>query len=87
MYNSQEIQLEMIRGTGNPYFIPKGGCVREEKCVVMDKAKLQIVQYLKLAKMTCNLGPLSPQCHTLSQAGCTSSSPQNFEKVILLQMV
>jgi len=61
MLKSQEIQLEMIGGTGNPYFVSKGGCLREEKCIVMDKAKLRIVQGLKLAKMT---GPSSPQCHT-----------------------
>ena len=45
----------MIRGVGNSYSIPKGGFVGEEKCVVMDKAKLQTVQGPKLAKTTCNL--------------------------------
>jgi len=47
--------IEVIGGMGIPYSIPKGGLVGEEKCVVMDLAKLWIVQGPKLAKMTCNL--------------------------------
>jgi len=41
----------MIGGVGNPYSIPKGGFMGEEKCVVMDSNSLGP----KLAKTTCNI--------------------------------
>jgi len=45
----------MIGGIANPCSIHKGGFMGEEKCAVMDLAKLPIVQGFKLGKMTFNL--------------------------------
>ena len=45
----------MIGGVGNPFSIHEGGFMWEEKCIVMDQAKLRTVQGPKLAKTTCNI--------------------------------
>ena len=59
------------------YSIPKGPFVGEEKFVVMDYTKLQIVQGPKLVKQhaICSTGFYpSPQCHTATFSNITQMS-------------